>query len=269
MCNRLELRPVHIIDYKVKEIAGPLSGNQMPKQISHVNANSAHLFSLTKILRLVSLILVGLSFVVMHFLHVGQVGSAMHWSDEKTSISAGSHPYVLFWTAAAITLFVLLMVRKPGPVTEGVPSFKRRVLAFVIDFWFGLLALSSVGALIPLSLEAERTGHFEWHFQRNFSVNSDGLSALSTLFIMFLMILYFAFPLTRGRQTVGCFIMRLRVLPPFGDEGCFTLSAALKRSIYSFIGLCSMMARGWGRDEDGRTWYDRTTGCIVVLVSDS
>ena len=132
-----------------------------------------------------------------------------------------------------------------------------------------ILALSSVGALIPLSLEAERTGHFEWHFQRNFSVKSDALSALSTLFIMFLMILYFAFPLTRGRQTVGCFIMRLRVLPPFGDEGRFTLSASLKRSIYSFIGLCSIVTRGWGRDEYGRTWYDRTTGCTVVLVSDS
>ena len=109
----------------MKEIAGPLSGNQMPEQISHVNGHSPHLFSLTKILRLVSLILVGLSFVVVHFLDVGQVGSTMHWSDEKTSISAGSHPYVLFWTAAAFALFVLLMVRKPGPVTEGVPALDR------------------------------------------------------------------------------------------------------------------------------------------------
>jgi len=233
-----------------------------------VNGHSLYSLSVTRFLRLVSLILVGLSIVIIHFFDVGQVGDSMQWNDGNVAISAGSHPAMLLWTAIAIALFIVLMVRKPNAVTTGVPTRKRRVFAFVIDFWFSLLILSSVGALIPLWIEAERTGHFMWHFQRNYSVTSDGLSAVLTLLVMALMILYFAFPLTRGRQTVGYFIMQLRVTPPFGDEGRFTLRAALKRTFYAFIGLTSLLTRNWDRDEQGRTWYDRRTACTVVLVSD-
>jgi uncharacterized RDD family membrane protein YckC len=227
-----------------------------------------HSLSLTKLLRFTSLILVGLSFVIIRSFNVGQVGDSMEWKNGDTSISAGSHPAMLLWTALAIALFSLLMVKEPNAVTEGIPTRKRRVFAFAIDFWFSLLTISSVGALIPLWLEAVRTGHFMWHFQRDYSVNTDSLSLLWSLLLMVLMFLYFAFPLTRGRQTVGCFIMRLRVTPPFGDEGRFTLKAALLRTFWAFVGLTSMLTRNRDRDEQGRTWYDRRTGCEVVLVSD-
>jgi uncharacterized RDD family membrane protein YckC len=171
-------------------------------------------------------------------------------------------------SAIAIALFTLLMVRKPTGAVEGVPPRKRRIFAFVIDFWFSLLTLSTVGALLPLSIEAVRTGHFMWHFHRNYSVEGDSLALVFSLLFMALMVLYFAFPLSRGRQTVGCFIMRLRVTPPFGDEGCFTLRTALMRTYYAFVGLTSMLTRNWDRDGQGRTWYDRKTDSTVVLVSD-
>jgi hypothetical protein len=237
-------------------------------QIIDVKKDSPPLLTATNILRLASLVWVGLSFVVIHFYQVGQVGDLMEWKNGETSISAGSHPAMLLWSAIAIALFILLMVKEPNAVVEGVPTRKRRSFAFVIDFWFSLLTLSAVGALLPLSLEAVRTGHFAWHFQRNYSVNADGLSAVWIPLFMALMVLYFAFPLTRGRQTVGCFVMRLRVTPPFGDQGCFTLRAALGRTFYAFFGLCSMLTRNWDRDGQGRTWYDRETDCTVVLVSD-
>lgn len=239
----------------------------MSEQID-ADKHSPHSLSVTKMLRLVSLIWVGLSFVVIHYYDVGQVGDSMQWKDGRTSISAGSHPAMLLWSAIAIALFIVLMVRKPSAVVEGIPTAKRRIFAFLIDFWFSLLALSAVGAVIPLLLEALRTGHFVWHFQRDYSVNTDGLAALLSLLFMAMMVLYFAFPLTRGRQTVGCFIMRLKVTPPFGDEGSFTLRAALMRAFYAFAGLCSMLTRKWDRDGQGRTWYDRKTDCAVVMVSD-
>ncbi|HVA17999.1 MAG TPA: RDD family protein [Candidatus Dormibacteraeota bacterium] len=219
-------------------------------------------------MRLISLIWVGLSFVIIHFFNIGQVGDSMEWKNGDTSISAGSHPAMLVWTATAIALFILLMVKEPTAVTAGIPTRKRRILAFVIDFWFSLLTTSSVGALIPLWLEAVRTGHFVWHFRRNYSVSTDSFFLLSSLFFMVLMVLYFAFPLTRGRQTVGCFIMRLRVTPPFGDEGRFTFKAALMRTFWAFMGQTSILTRKWDRDGLGRTWYDRRTGSAVVLVSD-
>jgi uncharacterized RDD family membrane protein YckC len=213
-------------------------------------------------------VLMALSFVIMHFVGIGQVGDSMRWKNGNASISAGSHPAVLIWAAAAIAVFVLLMLKRPSRVAEGIPSFKRRVLAFLIDFWLSLMVVSSVGALIPLSLEAMRTGHFAWQFQRNYSANTDGLAALASLIFMALMVAYFAFPLTRGRQTVGDFIAGLKVTPSFGDAGRFTFKAALVRTFYAFWGACSVFTRSWDRDEEGRTWWDRQTNCTVVLVND-
>ena len=238
------------------------------RQSIDVNGHSRRLLSTTKILRLFSLILVGLSFVNIHLYDVRQIGGVMRWKSGDTYISSASHPAVVLWAAAAVALFVLLMVSRPSRATGGVPTLKRRVLAYLIDFWFSLLIVSSVGELVPLLLEAKRTGHFAWHFQRNYSVSSDGLAASVSLVFMALMVLYFAFPLTRGRQTVGYFILRLRVAPPFGDEGRFTVKAAIMRTYYAFVGLASVLTRNWDRDEQGRTWYDRKTNCTVILVED-
>jgi uncharacterized RDD family membrane protein YckC len=238
------------------------------RQSADVAGESRPLLNATRALRLFASGLVLLSFVILYFFDVGQVGDSMQWKDGNTSISAGSHPAELFWAAAAISLFVLLMLRKPSTITEGVPTVKRRVLAFLIDSWFSLSVVSSVGALIPLWLEAMRTGHFVWQFHRTYSANSDGLAALASLVFMALMVLYFAFPLTRGRQTVGYFIVGLRVAPPFGNEGRFTFKAALLRTFYAFTGLASVLTRNWDRDGQGRTWYDRKTDCTVCIVND-
>lgn len=239
----------------------------MPQQIADWKNRSSHSLSVSKILRVLSSILVGLSFVLPQFLGVGQIGNSMEWKNGNTSISAGSHPAVLLWAVTAIALYVVVMIRKPGTVAEGVPPSKRRVLAFLIDFWFSLLVVSSIGALIPLLLEAMRTGHFAWHFHRSYSVKADALAAITSLLFMALMVLYFVFPLTRGRQTVGYFIVRLKLAPPFGIEGRFTLKAALIRTYYAFAGGSSVF-RNWDRDEQGRTWYDRKTNSTVVFVDD-
>lgn len=240
----------------------------LSERMANANGASRLLSSTTKMLRLIALILVGLSFVIIHIFDIRQVGDFMRWKNGDTSVSAGSHPAVLIWAAAAIALFVLLMVRKPGAVTEGVPTRKRRILAFLIDFWFSLSIVSGVGAMFPLWLEARRTGHFAWYFQRNYSADTDGLAALSSLVTMALMVLYFAFPLTRGRQTVGYFVVGLKVAPPFGDEGRFTLKAALMRTYYAFAGGASLLTRNWDRDGQGRTWYDQKTNCTVFFISD-
>jgi hypothetical protein len=224
----------------------------------------------TKLLRLASIILVALSFVTVHSFNVGQVGNTMQWKDGTAFISAGSHPAILVWDALAIVLFVTLMLRNAITAVIGIPSRGRRIAALLIDFWFSLLTLSGIDALVPLWLEAARTGHFAWHFQRDFAVSTDEVFALpSVLVFMALIVLYFVFPLTRGKQTVGCFIMRLKVTPPFGDGGCFTFRAALKRRYYEFMGLTSLLSRKWDRDEQGRTWYDIQTNCTVVLLDDN
>jgi uncharacterized RDD family membrane protein YckC len=237
------------------------------EQIVDVKRHSWHSLGGTKFLRFFSAVLVGLSFVRFQFLNVVQIGDSMEWKNGNTSISAGSNPTALLWAFIAVALFIVLMVRKSGPVAEGVPTSKRRVLAFLIDFWFSLLVTSSIGALIPLMLEAGRTGHFAWRFQRNYGTPTDPLAALASLLFMILMLLYFVFPLTRGRQTVGYFILRLKLTPPFGTEGRFTLKAALIRTYYAFTGGISILGNR-DRDVEGRTWYDRKTNSSVVFVGD-
>jgi hypothetical protein len=240
----------------------------LPEQIADVKGHSSHSLSATKILRLVSAILVGLSLVLTQFFHVGLIGDSMKWKNGNTSISAGTHPAVLLWAVIAVGLFAVLMVRKPGPAAEGVPTSRRRILAFLIDFQFSLCVTASIGALAPLLLEAMRTGHFAWYFHRSYAVKTDALAAVASFVFMALMFFYFAFPLTRGRQTVGYFILRLKLAPPFGTEGRFTMKAAFIRAYYAFTGGISYFARNWDRDGQGRTWYDRKTNAVVLFVDD-
>ena len=225
----------------------------------------------TKLLRLTSAILVGLSFVVLHTFNVDQVGDSIQFKDGRTDVSAGSHPMVLIWDALALALFVALMARNADVVVVGAPSRGRRIAAGLIDFWFSLLTLSGISALVPLWLEAVRTGHFMWRFQRPYTVSTDGVFALPSMFAFLgLMVLYYVFPLTRGKQTVGCFIMRIKVTPPFGNRGKFTFRQAIRRAYYEFNGFSPFLwlSKNWDKDGHGRTWYDIKTNCTVVLVED-
>jgi hypothetical protein len=74
----------------------------LPEPIIEVPHPAPDSLNTTKLLRLVSLIWVALSFVVIHYYDVGQVGDSMEWKDGKTAISAGSHPAVLLWSANPI-----------------------------------------------------------------------------------------------------------------------------------------------------------------------
>jgi hypothetical protein len=80
----------------------------LSEQTIDAQGDSPHSLSATKILRLASLILVGLSFVVIHLYDVGQVGNSMQWKDGNATISAGSYPAMLLWAAVAVAFFILL-----------------------------------------------------------------------------------------------------------------------------------------------------------------
>lgn len=198
---------------------------------------------------------------------VGQVGGSADAAASGTIVSAGSDPLVIGWSVLAIAFFAVLMKVTIPVSLGGAATLKRRAAAFFIDFLFSLTVLSSITALLPLWLEARRTGHFSWQFERNYSVGSDITIPPTVLFVMVMMFLYFVLPLTRDKQTMGCFVMRLKVSPPFGTTGCFTLRDASRRLGYVLLGMATWQ---WARkdflDEQGRTWWDRETNCEVVLV---
>jgi uncharacterized RDD family membrane protein YckC len=230
-----------------------------------------HCLTFMRILRIAAVGLVGFSFASMYVLHIHQVGFSLTTANGKSEVSAGSHPIMLIWFGLSIALYVALMVVNDDTVAFGKATMKRRTVAFLVDFWFSLLGLSAFGALLPLYLEAIRTGHFFWTFERSYTESTDVLFGVPLILVtMGLMFLYFVIPLTKGKQTVGCLVMGIKVTPPFGEEGQFTFPQAVRRTWFEFRGLCTLPFNLFnlkdGRGSDGRTWYDIETNCRVVLV---
>jgi uncharacterized RDD family membrane protein YckC len=209
-----------------------------------------------------------LSLVGWHFLPIDSIGFSCHTSSDGIDVSAGTHPAVLVWAALVICFYVFLLKKRISTNVVGNAGLFRRVLAYLIDFPLVVVTTSCVTAIIPLAAEAHRVGHFEWSVQRDYLVSSDlgvilPLSLLSLVELFF----YFVYPLTRGKQTIGDYIMRIKVTPRFGNEGRFTWGAAIERVFYSAAGLMLWPYTVWKKlDRNGQTWYDRKTDSTVVLV---
>lgn len=219
--------------------------------------------------RLVAAAWVLSSFASMYLFKIRVVGLSTYASNGIQLVEAESHPFLVCWSLAGIFLFVMLFCVGGAEVNGGIPSLLRRFAAFLIDFWCSVLVPSSILALLFLYAEARRTGHFVWHFERDHSVpGDDSLFFLTFALVVGFMLLYFVLPLTRGKQTIGCFLMRTKVLPPFGDRGAFTFRQAVRRTWYEVKGLSVLRLFGKDKDRDsqGRIWHDRETNCTVVLI---
>lgn len=196
------------------------------------------------------------------------IGGSAEWSTRSAHVSTSSSPLALAWSMFNVALYLVLMIRIPDVQMGDAPPWWRRLLAGAIDFVFFVLTIAPIIALVDLELEARRTGQFVWHFQRNYAVTTDfSVGVPSVVIGLTCSFLYFAFPLTRGTQTVGCFLMRTKVTPPFGDEGVFTWRAAALR-----IWLVMRNIGGpWRwlrpkRDGYGNTSYDIESNTRVVSV---
>lgn len=201
------------------------------------------------------------------FSSVHQVGYSFVSKNGETFVSAGTSPTLVGLAILGVILYTVLMLQRDDVDICDPAALWRRGAAFAVDFYFGLLVTSSLGALLPVTAEAARTGHFAWQFERNYATSHDAWFGFPFVLIaMVLFFLYFALPLTRGRQTVGCYLMGTKVTPPFGDEGAFTLRQAVIRTFYEFVGLCGWFSGRLKNDAEGRNWVDRRTGCRVVRV---
>jgi uncharacterized RDD family membrane protein YckC len=191
---------------------------------------------------------------------------ATYETGDQTRVIAGLAPGVLAWSVLAMPFVVFLIKRSVPSEGEAIPSWRRRFAAFVIDFVVIFAAIVPPVMLIPLGVEAARTGSFAWAFDRDFTVASDWLvHLLLVVGIMGAMLLYFAVPVVRGTQTVGCYLLRLKVVPVEGRQP--RLYDAMKRAVLGYLGICMGPLTFWrGRGADGSTWYDRSTQCRVRLV---
>ena len=208
-----------------------------------------------------------LTLIACFYLPGNQIGFSYHQHNDEIEVSAGSHPAVIAWAMLVACFYILLQKKSARAPAVAPASMTRRALSFLIDFFILVMAVSSVTAIIPLAIEAHRVGHFEWSFARNFEVPTDSINTPLTFLFLIAFFLYAVYPLTKGKQTIGDYTMRIKVLPPFGVEGKFTWSDAIKRTCYSLAGAClwpyTLLEKV---DRNGQTWYDRKTNCTVVLV---
>ena len=146
--------------------------------------------------------------VLVHVYGAAQIGYSAQWEGGEGRVGAGSHPVLIAWSVVALLVYVaVILIDMPIEATAAA-KMGRRSLAFAIDLYFSLLTVSSLVGFLSLGMEAARTGHFAWHFQREYAVRTDQLFGFPiVLGSMGLIFLYFVVPLLYGKQTVGCFLM--------------------------------------------------------------
>jgi hypothetical protein len=144
----------------------------------------------------------------------GYVGTGIESSSRSgTTVSAGATPVVIVWCLVGVLTLSLFLRRaqKPAPISK--LSWWRRVGAFVLDLVALVTATAGLCALLPLAVEACRVGQFHWRFSRDFVVWQDWLSIPpSTSAALLLFLLYMAWPIFSGTQTVGGYVMRVAVV---------------------------------------------------------
>ena len=135
----------------------------------------------------------------------------MGFSVNAVLVQAGLDPWVLVWAAIAIPLTVELLKRDVPCEAAGIPSWARRFAAFLVDFYVAVFLSAPVCTLLPLAVEAARTGTFTWSFGRRDTVATDlSLATLVVLGELVFMALYFAWPVARNRQSVGGYLLALQ-----------------------------------------------------------
>jgi hypothetical protein len=208
-----------------------------------------------------------LSLAAFLYLLNGQIGFSYYQSGENVHVNASSHTILLIWAVLVGCVYVALLKQRARTDLTGNARIARRFAAYLIDFITVVVAIGSTGAIIPLLAEARRVGHFAWSFQRDYTVPTDGNISYLVFSGIAILLLYAIYPLTKGRQTIGEYVFRIKVFPPAGVEARFTWIDALVRVLFLGAGLAFWPYTLWkGIDRNGRTWYDRVTNCTVSLV---
>jgi uncharacterized RDD family membrane protein YckC len=180
-----------------------------------------------------------------------------------TTVSAGTTPLVILICLLFAGFYWLLLNSGVEIGQLRAAPMWRRVAAFVVDMWFAVFTLGGLFGIFPLVMEEERTGTFQWHFERHYAVAGDTADIVLVMVSLVAFAGYFLLPLLRRSQTIGCWIFRLATVNSDGYVVHLPLSIAVLRMASELRGLCSPIKTFRTRDAQGRTFYDRDSGFTV------
>ena len=204
------------------------------------------------------------TFIWAFWFNSGTIGYNAESRDGASRVSAGTTPLVIVLSLAGLVLSCVLLNTKVQSRDFHVVPMWRRAAAFVLDFWYALVTLSGLFGTVHVLLEGARTGTFQWHFQRDYSVPADSAGVALVFLQLGVVVGYFLLPLMRRGQTVGCWIFRLVTVNADGYVVYLPFSTAMRRLLMEFRGVCSPFKTFKNRDDQGRTFYDRESGFTVL-----
>jgi hypothetical protein len=218
----------------------------------------------THVLRATVALALASTFIWDHWFEKGTIGYQAVTRNGTIQVTASSTPSAIFLPVLWISFFCVLMTVRVRIGAFQASSIQRRLAAFLVDLWIVMFSVIGTLSFIPLLLEARRTGTFQWNYARDYYTGSDGIMFALILVGLGLVVLYFVMPLATRRQTIGSLIFGLATVDAGGNVLHLPMSTALWRAYMEFRGLCSPIRTIKERDSQGRTWYDRETGFMVV-----
>ena len=184
-------------------------------------------------------------------------------------MTASSSPATVF--AALLLMFgywVALSDRAAAEPTWSAGIFARGV-AYLVDLFAAFAILPPLFALPLLWAEAGRTGSFSWSIERTELVPTDATIGMPLLALAVVLLnLYFAYPLTRGTQTLGCRLLGIRMID-FDNAERVPMGRAVVRSFLAFLGACGFfitLPLAWWSGERGVMWYDEIMDTRAVKL---
>jgi len=184
--------------------------------------------------RLTLIILCVIILVVVWASGGGSVSGEQHNNDYIMRVSLT--PITLIG-AICLGLFAFLFRTKNQPLhyIPRVPLW-RRYISLCIDALVAMSIVVPFDILIFLLVESLYTGKFSWQFERHGVREYDvSIGMLSVLLAMGWFLFYLSYPIARGRQTIGHFIMGYRIA---NKRSAVSLAKAMWHNVLGFLVLC-------------------------------
>ena len=150
---------------------------------------------------------------VLTFLIGGGAGVTIGSVNGVGTLQASTSVASLFGAALIAAAYVIALTLPPLSSIGPAAKLGRRAAAWFVDFVLSLAALSAVLALLPLTIEALATGHYQLAFERSSITAIDWIVSFLVVGLAFVgMAFYWALPVLRETQTVGQCVVGVRVM---------------------------------------------------------